>query len=134
MGTLRICHSMLPKLAVSKGNIVNLTSVNTKLANSTSPAYASTKSGIVSLTKSMAACWATHNVRVNSVSPGFIKGNTYNILTMEDSKDLNYFDRIPLRRLGKPEEVANVIIFLASKYSSYITGATILVDGGFSIN
>ena len=133
MGTLRICHSMLPKLALSRGSIVNLTSVNTKLSNSTIPAYASTKSAIVSLTRSMAACWATHSVRVNSVSPGLIEGNTYNILT-KDPKDLNYFDRIPLRRLGKPEEVANVILFLASEYASYITGSTILVDGGFSIN
>ena len=54
-------------------------------------------------------------------------------LTKELSED-NYFERIPLKRLGKPDEVANVIVFLASKYASYITGSTILVDGGFSIN
>ena len=133
MGALRICHSMLPKLALSKGNIINLTSINTKLASSTSPAYASTKSGIESLTKSMAACWATHNVRVNSIAPGWIKGNTNNTLTQE-LLDQNYHERIPLKRLGSPDEVAYVILFLASKYASYITGTTILVDGGFSIN
>ncbi len=133
MGTLRICHSMLPKLALTRGNIINLTSVNTKLAGSTSPAYASTKSGIESLTKSMAACWASHNVRVNNISPGWIEGNTYETL-VKDLSELNYDERIPLKRLGKPKEVANVILFLASEYASYITGATILVDGGFSIN
>ena len=53
---------------------------------------------------------------------------------MRSLKDYNYHNRIPLKRLGKPDEVANVIVFLASKYASYITGATILVDGGFSIN
>ena len=81
----------------------------------------------------MAACWATHNVRVNSVAPGWIEGNTYNSLTKELSEN-NYYERIPLKRLGKPNEVANVVVFLASKYASYITGSTILVDGGFSIN
>ncbi len=133
MGNLRICHSMLPKLALSKGNIINLTSINTKLASSNNPAYASTKSGIESLTKSMAACWAVHSVRVNSVAPGWIEGNTNDVLT-KDLDDYNYHERIPLKRLGRPDEVANVVLFLASRYASYITGATILVDGGFSIN
>ena len=133
MGTLRICHAMLPKLAVSRGNIINLTSVNTRIASATIPAYASTKSGLESLTKSMASCWASHYVRVNSVAPGWIEGKTNDILTKELA-EYNYHERIPLKRLGKPDEVANVIVFVASKYASYITGATILVDGGFSIN
>ena len=133
MGTLRICHAMLPKLAVSRGNIINLTSVNTGIASATIPAYASTKSGLESLTKSMATCWASHYVRVNSVAPGWIEGKTNDILTRELA-EFNFHERIPLKRLGKPDEVANVIVFLASKYASYITGATILVDGGFSIN
>ena len=133
MGALRICHEMLPKLALTRGNIINLSSVNTRLASSTSPAYASTKSGIEALTRSMAACWAVHNVRVNSVAPGWIEGKTYDSL-IKASSEYNYQKRIPLKRLGKPDEVANVIVFLASKYAAYITGSTILVDGGFSIN
>ena len=133
MGTLRICHAMLPKLALSRGNIINLTSINSRKVSASIPAYASTKSGLESLTKSMAACWASHHVRVNSVAPGWIEGKTNDILTRELT-DYNYHERIPLKRLGKPDEVANVIVFLASKYASYITGATILVDGGFSIN
>ena len=81
----------------------------------------------------MAACWAPHNVRVNSISPGWIEGKTNDTLTKELPK-LNHLKRIPLKRLGKPEEVASVILFISSNYASYVTGATILVDGGFSIN
>ncbi len=134
MGTLRISHTMLPKLAISRGNIINITSVNTRLANSRVPGYASTKAGIETLTKSMASCWASHNVRVNCIAPGWIEGKTNEILKKEIFDTENYLNRIPLKRSGKPEEVANVIIFLSSNYASYITGATILVDGGFSIN
>ena len=134
MGAMRISHTMLPKLAINRGNIVNLTSVNTRLANSTAPGYASTKSGIETLTKSMAACWATHNVRVNCIAPGWIEGKTNDILKKDIADYESYFKRIPLNRLGKPLEVANVVLFLSSNFASYITGATILVDGGFSIN
>ena len=134
MGILRISHTMLPKLAISRGNIINITSVNTRLANSRVPGYASTKAGIETLTKSMASCWASHNVRVNCIAPGWIEGKTNEILKKEIFDTENYLNRIPLKRSGKPEEVANVIIFLSSNYASYITGTTILVDGGFSIN
>ena len=134
MGVLRINHEMLPKLALSKGNIVNLISANTRIANSTLPAYASTKSGVETLTKSMATCLATHKVRVNCIAPGWIKGSTTETLKKDLPDFESYFKRIPLNRMGEPEEVANVILFLSSQYASYITGATILVDGGFSIN
>ncbi len=134
MGTLRISHVMLPKLALTRGNIINLTSVNTRLASSTIPGYSSTKAGIDALTKSMASCWSSHNVRVNCVAPGWIEGKTNEILKKHISNNKNLLDRIPLNRYGKPSEVANVILFLASSFASYITGATILVDGGFSIN
>ncbi len=134
MGTLRISHTMLPKLAITRGNIINLTSVNTKLANHNVPGYASTKAGVETLTKSMASCWASHHVRVNCVAPGWIKGKTNNILNKDIDNPENYLKRIPLNRIGKPEEVAYAILFLSSAYSSYITGTTILVDGGFSIN
>ena len=80
MGTLRICHTMLPKLAISgKYNKFILCEHSAK-ANSLTPGYASTKSGIDTLTRSMAACWATHNVRVNSIAPGWIEGKPNDIL------------------------------------------------------
>ena len=135
MGTLRICHSMLPKLALKHGNIINLSSINTKLANAKSPGYSATKAGIETLTKSMAACWAVHNIRVNCIAPGWVEGNTSKILVEQISDDdESYLSRIPMSRLGKQSEVAYVILFLSSQFASYMTGTTILVDGGFSIN
>ena len=81
----------------------------------------------------MASCWSTHKVRVNSVAPGFIKGNTLNkILESYDNSD-EIIRRIPLKRFGSPEEVAEALMFLASNEASYITGSTIFVDGGYSI-
>ena len=81
----------------------------------------------------MASCWAEHKVRVNCIAPGFIEGNTTNKILQEDISIDNIKERIPLKRFGLPEEVVEAIIFLASKNSSYITGSTISVDGGFSI-
>jgi len=134
MGLMRICHAMLPKLAISKGNIVNVSSINTKIALANSPSYSATKGGIDTLTKSMAACWSQHDVRVNAVAPGWIKGRTMNLLKKDIKEFKSYQNRIPLGRLGKPEDVANTIVFLASEKASYISGGTIFVDGGFSIN
>ena len=134
MGLMRISHIMLPKLALTQGNIVNISSANTNVVFPTAPSYVATKGGIDSLTKSMAACWAEHKVRVNSVAPGWIEGKTANILKKDYKKTEDIIDRIPLKRFGKPSEVANAIIFLSSSLASYVSGATIFVDGGYSIN
>ena len=134
MGLMRICHIMLPKLAITQGNIVNISSANTNIVFPNSPSYVATKGGVDALTKSMAACWAEHKVRVNSVAPGWIEGKTINILKKDYKESNNIVDRIPLKRFGKPSEVANAIIFLSSSLASYISGATIFVDGGYSIN
>mgnify|MGYP001238098651 CR=1 FL=1 len=134
MGLMRICHAFLPKLALSQGNIVNITSVSTKTSMANAPSYSATKSGIESLTKSMASCWASHKVRVNCVAPGFIKSNTINKILQEyDNKD-QIVERIPLKRFGLPEEVAEAVMFLTSQGASYITGSTIFVDGGYSLS
>lgn len=133
MGLMRICHTFLPKLALSHGSIINLGSILTKSYIKNAPSYIATKSAIESLTRSMATCWAEHKVRVNCIAPGFIEGNTLNKI-LEENNDINIIKgRIPLKRFGLPEEVVEAILFLASKNSSYITGSTIFVDGGYSI-
>ena len=134
MGLMRICHTFLPKLAISQGNIVNISSVSTKTCMANSPSYSATKSAIESLTKSMASCWSTHKVRVNCVAPGFIKGNTLNKILESYDNENEIIKRIPLKRFGFPEEVAEAIMFLASNGASYITGSTIFVDGGYSVS
>ena len=115
-------------------SISRISSANTNVVFPHSPSYSATKGGIESLTKSMAICWANHKVRVNSVAPGWIKGKTSNILKKDYKKIDEILERIPLKRFGNPDEVANVIIFLSSNLASYISGSTIFVDGGSSIN
>ena len=133
MGLMRICHAFLPKLALAGGNIVNVGSIFTKSVIKNAPSYTATKCAVESLTKSMASCWAEHKVRVNCISPGFIEGKTLNKILKEEDDIENIKGRIPLKRFGSPEEVVGAIIFLASNKSSYITGSTIFVDGGYSI-
>lgn len=132
MGLMRICHTFLPKLALSQGNIVNIGSVNMKSLLKKAPSYAATKNAVESLTKSMASCWAEHKVRVNCIAPGFIQGNTLNKILEEYDQKESLIEKIPLKRFGIPKEVAEVIIFLISDKASYITGTTIFVDGGFT--
>lgn len=134
MGLMRICHTFLPKLALASGNIVNIGSINMKLALPTCPSYSATKSAVESLTKSMAVCWAEHKVRVNCVAPGWIKGNTTTKIINELDNQENVLNRIPLKRYGLSSEVAEAIMFLSSEKAAYITGTTIFVDGGYSIN
>ena len=90
--------------------------------------YAASKAGIIAMTKSAARELASRNVCVNAIAPGFITTDMTKELESED-----IMKNIPLKRLGKPEDVANLALFLASEASDYITGETIRIDGGLAI-
>jgi len=93
--------------------------------------YCASKGGIVALTEALADELAPYNILVNSISPGIIETDmTKKILENPESKNAS-LSRIPLKRPGKPEEIANMVVFLASNQSSYITGANFVVDGGY---
>ena len=89
-------------------------------------AYSAIKGGIVNLTRYMASYFGPHNVRVNNVCPGGIFDHQNPVFVK------NYSHKTPLKRMGKPDEIASVVLFLASDAASYITGATIMVDGGWT--
>ncbi|MBN2461884.1 MAG: 3-oxoacyl-[acyl-carrier-protein] reductase [Candidatus Cloacimonetes bacterium] len=110
------------------GVIINIASVIGLIGNAGQANYAASKGGIIALTKSAAKEFAARNIRVNAIAPGFIETD----MTKELPQDIvtNYTQAIPLKRMGKPEDVANLCLFLASDQSSYITGQTIQVDGG----
>lgn len=111
-----------------KLNIINLSSFASILPSNGYGIYASSKAALTNLTKTMAAEWSNFNVRVNCIIPGVIQTPmTENIIK---SKKKQLLIPIALKRIGKPEEVAHVALFLASEYSSYICGATIDVTGG----
>lgn len=97
-------------------------------------AYSTSKAGVVALTRSLAVGLAKNNIRVNCVAPGLIDGPLVQPIkdTTQRFSPENIKLRVPLRRLGRTEEVASVVLFLASDDSSYMTGQTLAVDGGLS--
>lgn len=113
---------------VNQGSIINVSSVSGKVGNFGQANYSSSKAGVVGLTKTVAKEMAKHNIRCNCVVPGFI--DTPMVATVPDNVIQIMTMLIPMRRQGKPEEVAEAIAFLASPNSSYITGQAIDVTGG----
>ena len=111
-----------------KGRIINVSSVVGISGNAGQTNYAASKAGIIGFTKSLAKEVASRNILVNAIAPGFIQTDMTNILK-ENVKD-EIAKTIPLKRMGTPKDVANVVKFLASEDSSYITGQVISVDGG----
>ncbi len=110
------------------GRIINLASVVGISGNAGQSNYAASKAGIIGFTKSIAKELASRNILVNAVAPGFIQTDMTNVLK-DDVKE-NILNNIPLKRAGTPQDVANVVKFLCSEDSSYITGQIINIDGG----
>jgi 3-oxoacyl-[acyl-carrier protein] reductase len=113
-----------------KGVIINITSVSGIAGMSRQTNYSASKAGMIGFTKSLAREVASYNIRVNAVAPGFIETDMLRDLKEEYKSQI--INRIPLCRLGSPEEVARVVRFLVSDKASYITGQTIVIDGGMS--
>ncbi len=113
------------------GRIINLSSVVGLKGNAGQSNYAASKAGIIGFTKSIARELASRNVLVNAVAPGYIETDMTAALTEEQRKAVT--EAIPLKRVARPEEVARVVLFLASSDADYITGQVISVDGGMSV-
>ncbi|NOZ87814.1 MAG: SDR family oxidoreductase [Deltaproteobacteria bacterium] len=119
-----------PMMAAENGCIVNVSSVSGLFGVPGQSAYGASKGAILSLTRVLAAEGIQKSIRVNAVVPGFIE--TRMTAAIPRPIKQKYLDRIPMKRLGKPEEVAETILFLCSDASSYITGQTIVIDGGLT--
>ena len=111
-----------------KGSIINMSSVIGVKGNAGQSNYAASKAGIIGFTKSMAIELGSRNIRSNAIAPGFIVTEMTEELGEETIKQ--YFEAIPLKRGGSPEEIANTCVFLGSDMSSYVTGQVLNVDGG----
>jgi len=117
-----------PMMKQKRGAIINLTSVVGEMGNGGQAAYASSKAGLIGLTKAVAKELASRNIRVNAVSPGFIDTDMTSKIPGETQAKM--VDSIPLARLGSAEEVAHAVLFLASDLAAYITGEVLKVNGG----
>jgi 3-oxoacyl-[acyl-carrier protein] reductase len=110
------------------GRIINIASIVGLTGNKGQANYAASKAGLIGLTKSVAKELGSRNILVNAIAPGFIETDMTNAMTAEARTALS--GQIPLDRLGKPEDIAAMVAFLASEHASYVTGQVLVVDGG----
>lgn len=118
------------------GSVVNIGSMSGTISNypQSQVGYNASKAGVIHLSRSLAGEWAGRGVRVNSVSPGYIATDMTRAAVQEKPDwTTAWLERVPLGRIGMPEEVANVILFLASDASSYVVGSDLVVDGGYTV-
>ena len=133
MATVRATHAALPFLEAARGSIINVSSISGYRPSTRTPAYAAVKALLINYTSSQAAMYAPKGIRVNAVAPGSIEfpGGSWDARRTSDPGLYNrILAGIPFGRLGRPEEVANVALFLASPLARWVTGQTIIVDGG----
>jgi len=125
----RISKAVLrPMMKARYGRIINIGSVVGTMGNAGQVNYATAKAGLLGFTKSLAREVASRGITVNTVSPGFIDTDMTQTLTDEQKEGI--FSQVPANRLGKPDEIANAVAFLASDAAAYITGETLHVNGG----
>ena len=129
IGTFNVTKNVIPYMMKKReGKIINISSVVGISGNAGQTNNSSSKAGIIGFTKSLAKEVGSRNILVNAVAPGFIKTQMTDILKEEVKNEIS--NKIPLKRMGTPKDVANVVKFLASEDSSYITGQVINIDGG----
>lgn len=132
MGTINFSKAVIPKMMENgQGKIINIASIKAYHYISGKPAYAASKAAIIRITSSMAEEFAPNNILVNAVAPGFTE--TEMSRSTMSPKLQKQVDKIPLKRMAKPEEIAEGVLFLASDKANYITGQTIVIDGGLGI-
>lgn len=126
--------AVVPKMIEQRyGKIINISSVMGIMASPTSVHYCTSKAGIIHMTRALAMEWARYNINVNCIAPGYFEVGLGDV-AYSDKKQAQFLNnKIAFRRLGRPEELIGTAIFLASDASSYITGETIVVDGGYSL-
>jgi 2-deoxy-D-gluconate 3-dehydrogenase len=114
-----------------QGKIINIASLLSFQGGIRVPAYAASKGGVAQLTKALANEWASRNVQVNAIAPGYFRTDNTTALQKDETRNRQILERIPAGRWGEPEDLTGAAVFLASPASNYITGEILVVDGGW---
>jgi NAD(P)-dependent dehydrogenase (short-subunit alcohol dehydrogenase family) len=129
-GTLNITLALLPTLRESRGSIINIASLGAFIAPGLPIAYCASKASIKMMTQSLAGQLGKDGVRVNAIAPGMIKTELSRASRENPDRMAFLMARIPLKRIGEPEDLVGPVVFLASRMSDYVTGTTLVLDGG----
>ncbi|WP_396433472.1 SDR family NAD(P)-dependent oxidoreductase [Limnohabitans sp.] len=132
-GTMRTCAAAREGLKARQGCIVNTASMLSFFGGGLTPGYSASKGGVAQLTKSLAIAYAVDGIRVNAVAPGWIATPLTQALQDDPTRSAQIMGRTPLGRWGRPEDVADPVLFLASTAARFITGVVLPVDGGYLI-
>ncbi|HIN38928.1 MAG TPA: SDR family oxidoreductase, partial [Flavobacteriales bacterium] len=127
------CTYFHKTLSKSKGSIVIIGSGASYKAVKGNPAYSASKGGLLTLIRTLADAWATDNIRVNGIAPGFVATKLTEVTYKNEKRYEDSLKRIPLGRWGTPEDMGQAACFLCSNESSYVTGQMITVDGGMGL-
>ena len=134
LNSLMVCslkfHDLL---SASRGSLIILSSMAGFRSTKGNPAYNASKAGAIGLTRTLGEAWAEDGIRVNGIAPGLIETKLTKVTTDHPKRREATEQRVPLKRLGQPDDIAGTALFLASPLSSYIIGQTIVVDGGLTL-
>ncbi len=130
---MHCCRKFQPQLLLSQGSITIVSSISGLGANKGNPAYAASKAGAISLTRTLGQAWAPDGIRVNGLAPGLVDTKLTKITTENPKRLAGALRAIPAGRMGTPADMAGVALFLASPLASYVNGQTLVADGGLSL-
>ncbi|WP_374529497.1 SDR family NAD(P)-dependent oxidoreductase [Novosphingobium sp.] len=130
---MHIARKFKPQLLETQSSVIVVSSISGLKANIGNPAYAASKAGAISLTKTLGQAWAPEGIRVNGLAPGLVDTKLTKVTTQNPDRLAGALANIPQRRMGLPADMAGAAIFLASPLASYVTGHTLIVDGGLSL-